>query len=63
MIGWIGAILLGWLAVAIAAVVAVALAPQGRRLQAGVWAVIGGWAVLMLLSLPFITPVSFAVTG
>jgi hypothetical protein len=63
MLGWIGSVLLGWLAVAVAAGVAMALAPPGRRIFAGVWAVVGGWAVLMLVSMPFITPVSLAALG
>ena len=63
MTAWGLSVLLGIVALAAGALLAVVLAPPGKRVLALAWAVVGGFAMLALLAMPFITPVELSTTS
>lgn len=63
MAAWTLSVFLGVLALVIGAVLAVVLAPPGKRVLALAWSVAGGLAALALLAMPFILPAELSTTG
>ena len=61
MTAWGLSALVGGVALAIGAFLAVVLAPPGRRVLALAWALAGGLAVLTLLAMPFLAPAELSI--